>query len=71
MVFHKRGSDRLVSLTLRLVYRTGCGEDGVQMRTPARMTEARLALGRRLAILRHDAGTLNPSPFRPAAAATS
>jgi hypothetical protein len=41
------------------------------MRTPARVTEARLALGRRLAILRHDAGALNPIQFRPAAAATS
>jgi len=43
------------------------------MRTPARMTEARLALARRLAILRHDARALalDPSQFRPAAAATS
>ena len=32
------------------------------MKTPARVTEARLALGRRLAILRHDAGALNPAP---------
>jgi hypothetical protein len=39
------------------------------MRTPARVTEDRLALGRRLAIMWHDAGALNPIQFRPAAAA--
>jgi len=31
------------------------------MKTPAGVTEARLALGRRLAILQHDGGALNPS----------
>jgi len=35
------------------------------------VTEARLLLGRRLAILRHNAGALNPIQFRPSAAATS
>jgi hypothetical protein len=39
------------------------------MRKPARLTEARLALGRRLAILRRDAGALNSIQFRSAAAA--
>jgi len=38
------------------------------MRTLVAVTEARLALGRRLAILRPDAGALNPIQFRPAAA---
>ena len=39
------------------------------MRMPALVTEARLAHERRLAILRHDAGALNPIQFRLAAAA--
>jgi len=41
------------------------------MRTPARATDAGLALWRRLAILRHDAGALHPIQFRSAAVATS
>jgi len=41
------------------------------MSTLIAVTEARLALGRRLAILQPDAGALNPIQFRPAAAATS
>jgi hypothetical protein len=40
-------------------------------RTPARVTGTGLALGWRLAILRHGAGALHPIQFRPAAAATS
>jgi hypothetical protein len=56
MVFHEPGSGRHVSLTLHPVYRTGCGGGWRAMRTPARVTEARLAHERRLAILRHNAG---------------
>jgi len=41
-----------VSLTLHPVYRTGYSGERRAMRTPARATEARPTLGRRLAILR-------------------
>jgi hypothetical protein len=58
-----------MSLTFQPVYRVGCGGEWRAMRTPARVTEARLDRERRLAILRHDAGALNPIQFRPAAAA--
>jgi hypothetical protein len=71
LISHKPRSDRHVSLTLHPIYRTGCGGGWRAMRKPARVTEARLALGRRLAILRHDAGALNPIQFRPAPAATN
>ena len=45
-----------MNLTLHLVYRTGRGGGWRAMSTLTQVTEARLALGRRLAILRHDAG---------------
>jgi hypothetical protein len=54
--FTGRGGDSRVSLSLHLERRTGRGRAGGQMNTPTWVTEARLALGRRLAILRHDAG---------------
>ena len=58
-----------MSLTPRPVYRIGCGGNGRQ--DNARGAEARLARGRRLTTLRHDAGALHPIQLRPVAAATS
>jgi hypothetical protein len=60
-----------VSLILHLVYRTGRGRLACNEDARAGDRGARLALGQRLAILRPDAGGLNPIQFRPAAAATS
>jgi hypothetical protein len=71
IVFHKPGSDRRVSLTLHPIYCAGCGGDSVRHEDARAGDKARIALGRRLAIMRHDARALNSIQFRSAAAATS
>ena len=60
-----------MSLTLHPIYCAGCGGDSVRHEDASAGDKARIALGRRLAIMRHDARALNSIQFRSAAAATS
>jgi len=62
MAFRKPGSDRRVRLTLQPGIPHRLRRGWCAMRTPARATDAGLALWRRLAILRHDAGALRWYP---------